>query len=282
FTREQVDARFDDIVAFADIGKFIDQPVKIYSSGMAVRLAFAVIAHVDADILVIDEALAVGDVFFQQKCARFLRGFQDGGKTVLFVSHDTGSILRLCQSALLLRSGGRDPIIGDAKTVCKLYLSELYDDPERRMLVHKMAQVEADASDLNDSERILRAHPQVENIFAISPFRHDAESFGEGGAEIVDAGFVDGSGQRLTMIRGDDAVRFRVRVRAEIRVRWPAVGFMIKDRLGQYLFTEGTDLPFRHYKMIFEPGEVVDANFDFKMPILIQGKYTINVAVANG
>jgi lipopolysaccharide transport system ATP-binding protein len=89
-TREQVDARFDDIVAFADIGAFIGQPVKTYSSGMYVRLAFAVIAHADADILVIDEALSVGDVFFAQKCMRFLRKFQQTG-TVIFVSNDASA-----------------------------------------------------------------------------------------------------------------------------------------------------------------------------------------------
>jgi lipopolysaccharide transport system ATP-binding protein len=85
-TREQIDARFDDIVAFADIGDFIGQPVKTYSSGMYVRLAFAVIAHADADILVIDEALSVGDVFFSQKCMRFLRTFQENGTVILSVT----------------------------------------------------------------------------------------------------------------------------------------------------------------------------------------------------
>jgi len=98
-SREEIDARFDAIAAFADIGQFIEQPVKTYSSGMMVRLAFAVIAHVDADILVIDEALAVGDAFFTQKCMRFLRAFMKTG-TVLFVSHDTGSVRNLCARAI--------------------------------------------------------------------------------------------------------------------------------------------------------------------------------------
>ena len=103
-THEEIDARFDAIAAFADIGDFIEQPVKTYSSGMYVRLAFAVIAHVDADILVIDEALSVGDAFFTQKCMRFLRRFMENG-TVLFVSHDTGAVINLCQSGIWLEKG---------------------------------------------------------------------------------------------------------------------------------------------------------------------------------
>ncbi|MDP3535313.1 MAG: ABC transporter ATP-binding protein, partial [Halomonas sp.] len=103
-TTEEVDQRFDSIVDFADIGDFIEQPTKTYSSGMSVRLAFAVIAHVDADILVIDEALSVGDAFFVQKCMRFLRKFMETG-TVLFVSHDTGAIINLCQRVVWLDKG---------------------------------------------------------------------------------------------------------------------------------------------------------------------------------
>ena len=103
-TREQIDERFDDIVAFADIGEFIEQPVRTYSSGMYVRLAFAVIAHADADVLVIDEALSVGDVFFGQKCMRFLREFMKHG-TVIFVSHDTSAVLNLCDRVVWMQEG---------------------------------------------------------------------------------------------------------------------------------------------------------------------------------
>ena len=103
-SKEETVAKYDEIVAFADIGDFIDQPVKTYSSGMSLRLAFAVIAHVDADILIVDEALSVGDAFFTQKCMRFLRSFMKTG-TILFVSHDTNAILNLCDKAILLKNG---------------------------------------------------------------------------------------------------------------------------------------------------------------------------------
>jgi lipopolysaccharide transport system ATP-binding protein len=119
-SNEDIDTRFSDIVAFADIGDFIEQPVKTYSSGMMVRLAFAVIANVDADILVIDEALAVGDAFFTQKCMRFLRDFMTRG-TVLFVSHDTASIRSLCNRAIWLDKG-QIVEMGQPKDVTERYL----------------------------------------------------------------------------------------------------------------------------------------------------------------
>ncbi|HLB34831.1 MAG: hypothetical protein A3F67_03285 [Verrucomicrobia bacterium RIFCSPHIGHO2_12_FULL_41_10] len=104
-TRNETEERFPKIEAFADIGEFIDQPVKTYSSGMMVRLAFAVVSHIDADILIIDEALAVGDYFFQQKCTGRIRKLQENGTTLLFVSHDLGSVRNLCEKALYLKKG---------------------------------------------------------------------------------------------------------------------------------------------------------------------------------
>lgn len=281
----EINAKFDDIMAFADIGDFIDQPVKNYSSGMYVRLAFSVIAHVDADILIIDEALAVGDVFFQQKCMRFLRNFRDNGGSLLFVSHDMSSVTNLCETALLLSPNGeRQMIVGPAEEVCKLYLNQIYDDPARRESVEN-ARKEFKVRDTDEyavPTKLFRADPQTENIYAISPFRPDADAFGAGGAEILDAGFVSQAGERLNSIRGGEIVCFFVRVKANKSIIWPAVGFMLKDRLGQYLFTEGTDMPFRKYHLSFSVGDIVDVVFSFRMPILACGVYTINVAVAEG
>lgn len=104
-SREEIDARLDNIFAFADIGVFIDQPVKTYSSGMYVRLAFSVVVHVDADILIVDEALAVGDAFFTQKCMVQIKKLMGSGVTLLFVSHDSNAVKALCSRALLLENG---------------------------------------------------------------------------------------------------------------------------------------------------------------------------------
>ena len=119
-SKEEIDARFEKIIEFADIGDFIEQPVKTYSSGMYVRLAFAVIVNVDAEILVIDEALAVGDAVFSQKCMRFLRKFKEHG-TLIFVSHDTASVINLCERAIWLHSG-QIRQLGESKAISEAYL----------------------------------------------------------------------------------------------------------------------------------------------------------------
>lgn len=119
-TKTEIDARFDDIAAFADIGDFIDQPVKTYSSGMMVRLAFSVNVFVDPDILIVDEALSVGDVFFQQKCQHHLNKLRDRGITLFFVSHSIATVRSLCNRAIFLDGGGLIED-GDAETVCDHY-----------------------------------------------------------------------------------------------------------------------------------------------------------------
>jgi ABC-type polysaccharide/polyol phosphate transport system ATPase subunit len=143
-TRAEIDARFADIVAFADIGDFIEQPVKIYSSGMVVRLAFAVAAHIDPDILIVDEALSVGDARFQLKCARAIDRFLEQGVTLLFVSHDTSMIKRLCKQAVLLEKG-QLVFSGNPNDVVNLY--------------SKLVAEGATAEDLAEDIALLRAGP---------------------------------------------------------------------------------------------------------------------------
>ena len=124
-SKAEIDAKYDEIVAFADIGEFIDQPVKTYSSGMMVRLAFAVNASVDPDILIVDEALAVGDAAFQLKCATRMRNLLESGVTILFVSHDVSSVRTYCNRAIWLANGGLRQI-GDVKEVTSRYLEDLF------------------------------------------------------------------------------------------------------------------------------------------------------------
>lgn len=129
-SREQVDARFSEIAEFADIGEFIEQPVKSYSSGMFVRLAFAVAIHVEPDILIVDEALSVGDEAFQRKCFARIEGLRDRGATIIFVSHSASTVLELCNRAVLLDRGDL-LAIGEPKDIVSRYQKLLYSPPER-------------------------------------------------------------------------------------------------------------------------------------------------------
>jgi len=163
-SKDEIDARFDAIVDFADIGEFLEQPVKFYSSGMVVRLAFAVQAMVDPDIFVVDEALAVGDELFQRKCFRRLETLKKNGTTILFVSHSTHQIIELCDRALLLDQGRR-LMMTDPITTVKAYHKLLYAPQESRSnIVEKLMMVDQS----QDSIDQLKAHPQNENTYSLT------------------------------------------------------------------------------------------------------------------
>ena len=289
-SREEMERRFDEIAAFADIGEFIDQPVRTYSSGMFVRLAFAVIAHVDADILVIDEALAVGDVFFQQKCMRYLRAFQNKGGTTLFVSHDTSAVVGLCEKAILLsRNSDARLLVGGAKEICQIYVKQLYSERTQVGAIDCQQINPAETTNLaiaqkkNDSTgSFLAGGVQPENILSVTCFRHDAESFGLGGAKIIDAWFEGKTESRVSAVNGGDSVKFCIKVKSLKNIQWPAIGLMIKNCFGQYIFAEGTDLAFRQHMPTMANGDIWLVQFSFLMPILIQGEYSINVAISEG
>lgn len=281
-SKDEIDARFDDIAAFADIGQFLEQPVKTYSSGMMLRLAFAVIAHVDADILVVDEALAVGDTFFTQKCMRFLRNFMKTG-TVLFVSHDTGSIKNLCNYAVWLEKG---QVIqeGAPKEVCELYLEAFYEAQQGKSSTTKIREFKKldDSLPLKDQRLEFINASNLRNDLQIFKFDPDAASFGKGGAQIHDVRLLDENEHSLAWIVGGEKVKLRVMVHAYQDLDSPIVGFSVKDRLGQALFGDNTFLSYREQLVHCKAGEEIQADFVFYMPLLPSGKYSITIAIANG
>lgn len=264
-TAREIDARYDAIVRFADIGEFIDQPIKTYSTGMIVRLAFAVIAHVDADILVIDEALAVGDAFFVQKCMRFLREFMQRG-TILFVSHDTSAIVNLCQRALWLRDG-RIAMDGTARDVTEAYLEEI-------------AEAVAPPTDAAAVTPIVQA-PAPDRPPATAEAL-SGRSFGRGGARVLSVSLGDDQGRTIHSVAGGETVTLRVLCGVEAGLEKPIVGFLVKDRLGQVLFGENTYERYKGDVPRAATGAEIDARFTFVMPILASGEYTVAVAVADG
>lgn len=279
---EEIDLRFNDIVAFADIGDFIEQPVKTYSSGMMVRLAFAVIAHVDADILVVDEALAVGDAFFTQKCMRFLRNFMKTG-TVLFVSHDTGSIKNLCNYAVWLEKG---QVLqeGTPKEVCELYLEAFYEAQQGKSSTTKLREFKKldDSLPLKDQRLEFINASNLRNDLQIFKFDPNAASFGKGGAQIYDVHLLDENEHPLAWIVGGEKVTLRVMVHAYKDLDSPIIGFYVKDRLGQTLFGDNTFLSYKEQPVNCREGSEFQADFVFYMPLLPAGEYSIAAAIANG
>jgi lipopolysaccharide transport system ATP-binding protein len=282
-TRAETEARFDAILTFADIGDFIEQPVKTYSSGMMVRLAFAVIAHVDADILVVDEALAVGDAFFTQKCMRFLREFMKNG-TVLFVSHDTAAVKNFCSFAVWLDKGS---VVqeGAPKDVCELYLQAFYeaqqgDVARARTAVQRKPQRLAE--ERQDQRRQFINGSTLRNDLQVFRFDPASTSFGDGGAQIVNVEFLDADGGPLAWVVGGEEVTLRVVASASEPLKAPIIGFVVKDRLGQALFGDNTYLSYASEPLLCEAGDEIQADFRFAMPILPVGDYSINAAIASG
>lgn len=244
-SRAQIEQKMPDILAFAEIDEFIDQPVKTYSSGMFVRLAFAVIAHVDADILVIDEALAVGDAYFTQKCMRFLRAFKAQG-TLIFVSHDTHSVISLCDRALWLEKG-QVQMLGAAKQVSEAYISSLYQQ---------------------DAE-------QAEGG------QHHQGEFGSGKVKITGCRLLSTQGTELRLLEQAQLVVLEVTCRALEDIDQPILGFFVRDRLGQPLFGENSLEWAADWQQLKADGQYC-LSFSFMMPLLATGEYTLGVAIGSG
>jgi lipopolysaccharide transport system ATP-binding protein len=263
----EIEARFDRIAAFADIGDFLEQPVKTYSSGMFVRLAFAVIAHVEADILVVDEALAVGDAFFTQKCMRFLREFREQG-TILLVSHDMQAVMGLCDRAMWL-DAGKIRCVDTAKIACQSYMDTIYGEPVSRPVKPAAPAAKAPKS-------------APASAPADAPAIVAREEFGRGYARITHIELTDAAGAPLGMTQGEQEVRLMLKAVASNDVAHPCFGFHIKDRLGQILFGTSTAEPGIKRLPPIKPGQEYSAEFRFIIPTLVQGDYVITVSVGEG
>ncbi|BFG74352.1 ABC transporter ATP-binding protein [Paraburkholderia terrae] len=293
-TREQIDERLDEIIAFADIGQFIDQPVKTYSSGMFVRLAFAVIAHVDADILVIDEALSVGDAFFTQKCMRFLRRFQKTG-TVLFVSHDSAAVRSLCERVIWLDRGDLRQS-GDANEVCTNYFEAFYrqqqGDGASWTSSDDLSDVKPHASPL--TEPVEHDHTVDQRQRFVTTLRHatptlstyciDPHSLGTRQTKtLIEAvHLVNEKGSPISWVVGGERVLLQVRFKHPGDGQTPIVAFYMKDRLGQPLFGDDTSLAQSQSPTGADTHSAFVAEFMFDMPILPPGDYAISVLLGTG
>lgn len=282
-TRREVDERFDRIAAFADIGEHLDQPVKSYSSGMYVRLAFAVIAHVDADILVVDEALAVGDAVFTQKCMRFIRSFKERG-TLLFVSHDMGSVLNLCQRAVWLHQGQLRQI-GPAKEIAESYLQytlqEVYGNDASLQAVGGEDSPESDPGSIPESDEPTLAVDYASHFQATENL-NEANGWKSGAGEITSVRLTRPGGSATDVLAGGERVQMCIRAIALQDMERPILGFLVRDRLGQDLFGENT-LPLTESSpRPVRAGEEFESRFTFRLPMLPNGQYVVMCSLADG
>lgn len=203
---------------------------------------------------------------------------------MLFVSHDTAAVVSLCRSALWLKDSSHARYeLGRAEDVCKSYLRDFY----QRQVQAGATRIDGEAPAAAVSRPPVpqgeyEADPLPPNVFEISAFNRHSESFGEGGGRFEDACFVDAGGAPVRRLRGGDAVAIRLKVRMSKDIVHPAFGVTIKDRLGQFIFSEGTDNAFRSSQLRFESGDLVTVEFSFRMPELLQGHYSVDIAFAEG
>ncbi len=285
---EEIAERFDAIEAFAGIGSFIERPVREYSSGMYARLAFAVCAHVDADILAIDEILAVGDAAFQQKCMRFLRRFQAGGGTLLFVSHSEASVLSLCERAVWL-DRGQLQADGPAREVCRRYATSLQDSGSEFQTGGRGAASGQPAQRGVEPWVVPTAPPPVHdarwlgtNPIEISRFDPDAPWHGEGGALIEHVGLFTPDGQALSVSHGGDEVELRIACRAVRPVAKPIIGYILRTAKGEQLAGDNTYLRYRDTPLALAAGDKFMARFRFRLPYLPAGIYRFAPSIIEG
>ena len=278
FSREEIDAKLHSILDFADIGEFIHQPVKTYSSGMFVRLAFAVAINIDPEILIVDEALSVGDVFFQAKCYRKFEEFKEMGKTILFVSHDLSSIGKYCDRVVLLNKGEK-LAEGGAKEMVNLYrrvLVNQYDDADlEEGAENAEAGQDGQLTDGTAGENVSKKEHAgggraMKDSLNLNP---KVLEYGSKLGEIVDFAIRDDTGMITNVIEKGKEFSVQMKVRFQADVNDPIFAFTLKDLKGTEI--TGTNTMYEHTPVNPQKaGDVREITFKQIMP-LEAGEYML-------
>ena len=257
----------DSILDFAEIGSYIDQPVKTYSSGMVVRLGFALAVHLHPDILVVDEALAVGDIYFRHRCMRKIHELRARGVTVVYVTHDVGEIKELGHRALWLE-GGRVRELGDVTEIAHHYLAALLNKDSQRQHSRQAAVLQ--------ECRAIQTPPEI-----ILNLPRDAKRYGDGRAELLGVQITDTSGSPIDSIRTPAGIVVRVSLKANQPIEWPIVGLLMRTANG--VDFSGTNTARQNIPI--DPmmqDEVRTFDFHLKLPELAAAEYTFTPGVADG
>jgi len=263
----EIDRRYRDIEEFAEIGDFLGQPVKTYSSGMIVRLAFAVAINVDPEILLVDEALSVGDVYFRQRCMRKVHELRARGVTILFVSHSMGDVKAIGDRVLWLEAG-RVVEIGPPEAVVSKYLAHMVDK-DAAYLKLKSTQTRPGGSPPVIAPQIVETIPNID-------YR-----YGNRDAEVIGIAVLDAAGRPAGLLEPGGRITVRISVRARAALLAPMVGFMFRNHLGldfsgANTAREGFDLP------PMAPGDVFTVDFHLSVPELYPSHFSFSPAIANG
>lgn len=296
-SKKEIKIKTKNIIEFADIGIYIDQPVRTYSSGMIVRLAFAIIANADADILIIDEALAVGDSYFTQKCMRYIQRFKQKG-TLVFVSHDPNAILSICDKAILLK-GGRIIYEGRAKKALEIYSDELRNNQDEIMVnnledgdeqSHEVGKESFRNDYLNKWKdyrtELINQSSYRNNIKLMIPEEANMqlEDYGGVEAKILDTRLknVGHENERLKLV-GGELVSLTIEFIANKEINSFIGGFIMKNDMGLTLLGDNSYNKIESkQKNKAKRGEIISIEFIFTMPLLRAGKYSITTSVAEG
>lgn len=270
-SRQEVDKRFARIAAFADIGDFIEQPVKTYSSGMMVRLAFAVAINVDAEIVIVDEALSVGDINFQAKCITALRQLQQSGASFLIVTHGAETVKSMCQRGVYLKNG-RVEGIGQASDIADFYFREM-----RQQLSAEIArsQIPNLLPTQHLSEIESTADGEAKPTFSDNPTfkqRMDPYRSGTAEAEITDVEMLDAMGQALRVVAFDQVVRIRIHIRLKQDLEFNC-GYHIRDEYNLSLLSSGS---FTETQTVMRGSKGDQIILEFSTPLpLRHGRYSV-------
>lgn len=256
FSRGEVDKKLDDILSFADIGDFVYQPVKTYSSGMFVRLAFAVAINVEPDILVIDEALSVGDVFFQQKCYKKIKELA-GKSTVLIVSHDLNAMTKFCERIIVM-SAGQKVFDGEPNEAIAKYFK----------LKQGALRTEKKSAELNDNNFEMYKSP-------------DENSYSGKMDVVIEKYFYSIDNEPFSEVcQKDDEFKVSLVINSYIDIDSPIIGYQIRDKYGNEVFGE-TSLTSPVEQSVIKKGRNV-INFTFEWPEIREGDYFVTLGIGNG
>lgn len=268
YSKEEMDERINNIVSFADIGDFINQPVKMYSSGMFARLAFAVNVFIEPDILIVDEALAVGDIFFQNKCFKKFEDLRTKGVTILFVSHDLGSIRQLASKTLWLENGiFRN--FGDTQLVCLSYQNEQVEESNKQVILE------------TKNNEYINIYKE-ENKYLFPKIYAKGEKILSKDVSIESAFFKDKNDKIVTELTTDNKYTMSIVAKFNKAMDDIIFGFILENNIGIQILSINSFINSNEKLIQISEKGIVKIDFTFVLPKVSRGEYIITPAIAQG